>query len=222
MGDWTDRVGRVDGSSEVVARLEAGERLVDLAHDLGLSAEGLMATLASAALGDPESLGPTLEQVPPGCRGLKASLSAEALKGLFPSASHPDRLALSAGLLQIFDFWDASHEAAQEADDLGESHTSTYWHLIAHRREPDPGNALYWARRVGRHPIHATLVEQARPLLEAGSERSMPPGDTWPVSPLINLASQAREGSPQARLARKLQRLEMLALLEASLRRVVK
>ena len=66
------------------------------------------------------------------------------------------RLALAAGLLQIHDFWDASHEAAQEADDLGERDFSAYWHGIAHRREPDAGNASYWFRRVGRHRAAAS------------------------------------------------------------------
>ena len=69
----------------------------------------------------------------------------------FPGTPHRPRLALAAGLLQIHDFWDASHDAAQRADDQGEREFSAYWHGIAHRREPDAGNAAYWFRRVGRH-----------------------------------------------------------------------
>ena len=64
------------------------------------------------------------------------------------------------GLLQVHDFWDASHEAAQQADDLGERDFSAYWHGIAHRREPDAGNAAYWFRRVGRHPVFTPLARR--------------------------------------------------------------
>ena len=95
--------------------------------------------------------GPALVQQRPGASPCSASLSEQALAKLFPGASRPIVLALSAGLLQIHDFWDASHVAAQEADDLGEARFSAYWHGIAHRREPDAGNAAYWFRRVGRH-----------------------------------------------------------------------
>ena len=60
------------------------------------------------------------------------------------------------------DFWEASHNAAQEADDLGERSLAPYWHAIAHRREPDAGNAAYWYRRVGRHRLLAQIAEAAR------------------------------------------------------------
>jgi hypothetical protein len=141
--------------------------------------------------------------------------SEAALAGFFPLASRPSRLALAAGLLQILDAWDASHTAAQESDDQGERSTAAYWHLIAHRREPDPGNALYWARRVGRHPIHPGLAEAAAPLLatDPALAARLTPGGVWSSAAMIDLAGQSRH----ATLARRLQRLEMVALLEASL-----
>jgi hypothetical protein len=68
--------------------------------------------------------------------------------------------ACLAGLWLRFDFLDESHRISQEI------HTpeGSYWHAILHRREPDPGNAKYWFRRVGQHPIHQQLAERSAAL----------------------------------------------------------
>ncbi len=97
-------------------------------------------------------------QVRPSRPGLTGTLTEVNLASLLPGSDRKGRLALAAGLLQILDFWDPSHHAAQEADDLGRAAFSAYWHGIAHRREPDPGNASYWFRRVGRHAIFPVLA----------------------------------------------------------------
>jgi hypothetical protein len=67
-----------------------------------------------------------------------------------------DRLmaqAVRAGLLLVADAWDEAHEVAQELDTV----EGSYWHGIVHRREPDAGNAKYWFRRVGPHPVFTPL-----------------------------------------------------------------
>jgi hypothetical protein len=140
---------------------------------------------------------------------------------MFPSASRPSVLTLSAGLLQIYDFWDASHTAAQEAGDLGETRFSAYWHGIAHRREPDASNASYWFRRVGRHPLLPALGEAARPLLENHGDAQLTSAllgkGAWNPLAMIDLCTRARPGSPNEQLARRLQRLEMQKLLDATI-----
>jgi hypothetical protein len=214
--------GRIEAAApDVIARLVSGESLASVAETTGLDAFDLVAALARVGLGDEQSGGPGLIQKSPAHPRLVKALAEASLNSLLPGASRPARLALEAGLLQILDAWDASHTAAQEADDLGEHATAAYWHLIAHRREPDPGNALYWARRVGRHPIHAPLAETILPILEAHGDPSLVsrllPGGTWSPSAMIDLATQARPGTPIEAVARNLQRLEMVALLEASL-----
>ena len=121
-------------------------------------------------------------------------------------------------MLQIHDFWDASHDAAQEADDLGESPVSAYWHGIAHRREPDPGNAAYWFRRVGRHRVFVPLADAARPLLADDADlggRLLPQG-SWNPFAFIDLCTRAR--GEQAALA-GVSSASKLRLLEASRRR---
>jgi hypothetical protein len=201
-------------TTEVLGRLRAGEPPARVAESVGLGPVEMIATVAGDGLDGVEG-GPALVQTPPRHPWLAPALSESALAELFPAATRPARLALAAGLLQIHDFWEASHTAAQEADDLGESRVSAYWHGIAHRREPDPGNAAYWFRRVGRHPTFAPLADAARPLLTDDLAARLLPRGAWDSLAFIDVCSRAR--GEEAALARKLQRLEMRALLSWSL-----
>jgi hypothetical protein len=201
---------------EALRRLEAGERI----DSLGLSRDERLAVLGFAALQGPGTLGPSLVQAQPGHPLLESHLNETAVGQLYPGASRAARLALAAGLLQIHDFWEASHEAAQVADDLGERSFSAYWHGIAHRREPDAGNAAYWFRKVGRHPLFPALCDAAGALLEVHgddrlTERLLGQGG-WNPSAMIDLCTEARPGTPNHALARRLQRLEMQLLLDAT------
>ncbi len=202
---------------EALRRLEAGEAP---ARIFGDHPRDLVAALAFAGLGDDASHGPSLVRRRPDRPGLVASASETALAEVFPRAPRPALLALSAGLLQILDSWDDSHEAAQEADDLGERRTSAYWHGVAHRREPDAGNAAYWFRRVGRHPLFPALFEAALPLLETQSDPKwkgrLGGSGVWDSHAMIEFCTRARPGSGEEMLARRLQRLELAILLEAT------
>jgi uncharacterized protein (DUF433 family) len=204
--------------ADLIGRLEAGTAPADLARELQLSPSSVIAALAFNALGDDrDEAGPSLVQAPPRRRALEPALSERALADLFPAMSRPSRLALSAGLLQVHDFWDDSHNAAQQADDLGESSVSAYWHGIAHRREPDASNANYWFRRVGRHPLYGPLAAAARPLLAANpplADRLIARG-TWDPSAFIAYCTGT--GARDEALARRLQRVEMALLLMASM-----
>jgi hypothetical protein len=200
------------GRIEALRRLESGEPAVEV---FGQSPLDLAAALTFATLGEDGSEGLSLVQRTPERPRLVAAVSEEVLSALAPRASRPARLAFAAGLLQVLDAWDASHEAAQEADDLGERRFSAYWHGIAHRREPDAGNASYWFRRVGRHALFPALAGSAEALVGRGE--SIPIGaDGWDPFAMIGLCTRARRGTDQERLARRLQRLEMAMLLEAT------
>jgi len=232
MGSLWERLNGVGGEArlrggsaltvaEIIGRLEAGES----AGISELAAADLLASLAFAALGGDDALGPALIQQAPPRPWLKTALEEPAVAKLLPGASRPARLALAAGLLQIHDFWDSSHQAAQAADDLGERGFSAYWHGIAHRREPDAGNAAYWFRRVGRHAISGPLAEAARPVLELhGDDRwtaRLVGRHAWDCQAMIDLCTGARPGSDQELLARRLQRLEMQLLLDATVDAIV-
>jgi hypothetical protein len=205
----------------LLERLKAGAGPGQVCGELGLSPAAFVAALGRAALGsDDPADWPALTQSAPRRPWLAAALGQEACAELFPARARPARLALAAGLLQIHDFWDASHAAAQQADDLGERAFSAYWHGIAHRREPDAGNASYWFRRVGRHGLFARLAQEARPILEEHKNDAPPalnkPVSGWDPFAIIDLCTSARAGSNRAALALRLQRLEMAMLLDAT------
>jgi hypothetical protein len=207
-------------ATEVVGRLARGDSPVSLISSSGLTAADLVAAVAQTALGDDDALGPSLVQAKPRSPALLKPLSEAAWVAVFPGAPHRSRLCLAAGLLQIHDFWDSSHDAAQRADEVGEREHSAYWHGITHRREPDASNAAYWFRRVGKHALFAPLAEAARPLLDAHADTALSgkliSGGAWNAMAMIDLCTQARSGSAQETLARRLQRLEMWLLLEAT------
>ena len=224
---------------EVARRIEAGEGAAAITEVMDLSPVGMVAALARVALwpaGLAEMDGPAapaLVRSEPTRPRLAEAVADEAfLAALFPHAGRPARLALAAGLLQALDAWEASHTAAQVADDLGESATAAAWHMIAHRREPDMGNAHYWARRV------APLVESDGPIqlakmagmglarLEATAAERRAAGrlvdgsGAWNPAAMIDLCGLVRPGSPAARFARGLQRVEMFVLLDRSVAEV--
>jgi hypothetical protein len=207
----------------VLNRLEAGESPARVCETLSVGARDLIAALAHDAL---EANLPSLVQEAPRRPRLAGALCESAWTELLPGATRPARLALAAGLLQLFDFWTASHEAAQQADDLGEHAVSAYWHGIAHRREPDPGNAAYWFRRVGHHGIFPELADAARPLLDAHGDPALAArllkGGSWNPFAFIDLCTQARPASPAADLATKIQRQEMDLLLDTTAALVLK
>jgi len=210
----------VSDPADLIARLGRGERLADIAGALGLAPARLIAALGVAALGEgPDALGPGLTQAPPRWP-VAGALAEPELAVLFPKMSRPSRLALSAGLLQVFDHWELSHQAAQEADDLGERAVSAYWHGIAHRREPDPGNAAYWFRRVGAHPVYHELADSARLILEVraadpGLSADLIPGGAWDPLAFVRLCTRAA-ATGEVHSARAIQRVEMTLLLRTS------
>ena len=61
---------------------------------------------------------------------------------------------LAAALWILIGELDRSHTASQS----DASAEGSFWHGIMHRREGDYGNAKYWFRRVGSHPVHAALA----------------------------------------------------------------
>jgi hypothetical protein len=132
-----------------------------------------------------------------------------------------------AGLFQINDYLDESHNRSQSVEGEGQDVNGDYWHGIMHRREPDYGNGKYWFRRVGQHPcfdLLPSLAEQAfkdcsSPDAEHWKTRLTQPSG-WDGAAFIDLCQAAeRSFDPElATAARRIQWAEMLLLLDHSYR----
>jgi hypothetical protein len=130
---------------------------------------------------------------------------------LFPVGRHPE--AALSGLFLYLDCWDASHELSQGIA----SPEGSYWHGIAHRMEPDAGNALYWFRKVGAHPVFPALHTEAGAILNL----HRPTGwrlasQHWDPFLFIDWCEQARTsgGTAEVQTARAIQTAEWRLMFE--------
>jgi hypothetical protein len=138
------------------------------------------------------------------------------------AGSRTESKSIEAGLLQMTDWLDESHQASQAIEGEGRDRNGDYWHAIMHRREPDYGNSKYWFRHVGRHPIFPALAEAAGEVLGAGAveiaqtwrKRLITRGQ-WDAFAFVDLCEEAGrdEASPLGLAARRIQFAEMLLLL---------
>jgi hypothetical protein len=125
-------------------------------------------------------------------------LKAVAASSLFPGARAPE--AALSGLYVYFSCFEEAHAISQDIA----TPEGSYWHAIVHRQEPDAGNAAYWFREVGEHPIFPMLARAAG---QAGR---------WDPFAFIQMCEQARQqpGSEMEARARAIQRLEWQLLFD--------
>lgn len=155
------------------------------------------------------------------------TLDLEALCGHV--ASHDDAVAVQAGLFQMLDYLDESHELSQSVEGRGRHRGGDYWHAINHRREPDDANSKYWFRQVGSHPIFAELALRAHDVLKrelsADSNKwikRLGVPDKWDPFAFVDLCSECRHtNSSLDHAARRIQFEEMLLLMDQTLRDAV-
>jgi hypothetical protein len=142
-------------------------------------------------------------------------LQSSKADDLFPASRAP-RAAL-AGLYLYFSCRHEAHDVAQSDS----STNGSYWHAIVHRQEPDPGNASYWFRRVGQHPVFRQLVERARSVAAAHPETSLNFSGTWDADAFVTICHRARlqPGSELERAALEIQRAEWQLLFDHCARR---
>jgi hypothetical protein len=120
-----------------------------------------------------------------------------------------------AGLLLYLGDWERAHTVAQDI----ETTDGSYWHAIVHRQEPDAGNAGYWFRQVGNHPIFPSLLDEAAKILER-YPAPLRLGSSWNPQAFIDLCGAAQEqpGSDVERAALEIQHAEWRLLFEWCIR----
>ena len=129
---------------------------------------------------------------------------------LFPESYSPQ--GALAGLWLYFSCFEECHGVAQEL------HTAegSFWHAILHRQEPDSGNAAYWFRRVGTHPMYTPLFHAADEIVKRYPEAEFRPGAYWDPFSFVMFCERARQqpGSPSEQAALEIQRAEWQLLFD--------
>ena len=132
---------------------------------------------------------------------------------LFPEVEEPE--APMAGLWLYFSCFEEAHELA----DYCESPEGELWHGILHRQEPDSGNAAYWFRKAGPHPIYRILPPEVAKITKRIREAEFR-GHKWDPFAFIAFCDRARlqPGSTQEQAAMEIQQVEWQILFDYSAR----
>lgn len=186
---------------EILAGTRVGSRRVDsitAQHMVGLPAhptKGVMSGLDALLEAAPRSpLGPGTPHA--AAREALAAIDVDALAAGRRVVDREMAQGAVAGLWLRHNYLDESHEISQGLSDRA----GAYWHGMMHRREPDPGNAKYWFRRVGRHAIFAELATVAAALAGGDPQAAkrdfagkyLLAGDAWDAMAWIDLCDAAR------------------------------
>ena len=237
--NWAETVQAVVWKTSAITELgfaDVSDPVWDCIIRTAKSPESLRACSISAhrSQDEPEPLRelPALAPALPGLsrRWLKEQLANVTPEELVPNAtSDVDAIALKAGLWQIHDYLDESHELSQSIEGEGRNRAGDYWHAIMHRREPDYGNSKYWFRHVGPHPIFEPLRKSVDAMLQdsessatQNARQKLLAKSQWDPFTFVDFCQECAKGNDPAltRIAEKIQWHEMRLLLEQTCRDV--
>jgi hypothetical protein len=140
----------------------------------------------------------------------RAELIKQNALDLFPGARAPQ--AALGGLWLYFSGASECHQIVQDIP----SAEGSFWHGIVHRQEPDAGNAAYWFRQVGSHPIFRELGERAEDVVARRPKAGFHAAAHWDALAFIDFCEQARTqpGSDAEASALEIQRAEWQLLFD--------
>ncbi len=120
-----------------------------------------------------------------------------------------------AGAWLLHGFLDEAHTLCQDVP----TPSGSYWHGVMHRREGDYGNASYWFRRAGDHPV-GSLVASAAATHPATVEAAL--GGAWDPHRFNDQIRQAvTQGGPLAKACQEVQWAEWRALFDYDWRQAI-
>jgi hypothetical protein len=147
-------------------------------------------------------------------RAALSALSPEAVVAPRPLRDVDMGRACLAGLWLRCGFLDRSHEISQSIENA----SGSFWHGIVHRREGDFGNAKYWFRRVGNHPVFEPLATAARALAMAAEDAAaaelLAAPTNWDALRFVDLCQQTVEQPALDKLCRHVQEREWELLFD--------
>ena len=146
---------------------------------------------------------------PCSCEAARDALKTLPAEKLFPGAHQPQ--AALAGLWLYFSCFEEAHELANDCSS-SEGHL---WHGMVHRQEGDSGNAAYWFRKAGHHPIYSELSPEATRIVRRHPSAEFRAG-RWDPFAFLSFCDRARSqpGSEQEQVAREIQRAEWQILFD--------
>ncbi len=143
------------------------------------------------------------------CDPARRQLKTTGAARLFPDASDPT--AAMAGLWLYFSCFEEAHDLVSAST----TPECELWHAILHRQEPDSGNAAYWFRKAGTHPVFSKISHAAVRILNALPDAEFRAGK-WDPFAFIAFCERARlqPATVQERAALEIQRAEWQILFD--------
>lgn len=116
-----------------------------------------------------------------------------------------------AGLWIYFSCFEEAHQLA----DSCETADGYFWHGIVHRLEGDYGNAAYWFRKAGQHPIYSDLAPAVTEITRHSPNAEFRIG-RWDPFAFLTFCDRAQKqpGTDQERVAMEIQRAEWQLLFD--------